>query len=186
MTNNFRIRMAAGVLQAGGIIAYPTEGVYGIGCLPHNLGAVERILAIKGRKSDAGLILIAASPALLAGWIMPDEEEFAALTRPTSHPTTWIVTANPSVSPLLSGGRSTLAVRITAHPLAAALSEAVGGPLVSTSANRRGKPAARSGLDARLKFGSSLDGVLYGPLGGAAGPSEIRVAKGDQLIRPFV
>jgi len=183
--SNFRVRNAARILESGGVIAYPTEGVYGIGCLPHNLDAVERILDIKGRKSAAGLILIAARPALLAGWILPDREEFAALIQPTSHPTTWIVTANPAVSPLLTGGRSTLAVRITDHPLAAALSDLIDGPLVSTSANRSGKPTARSGLEARLKLGLSLDGVLYGPLGSAASPSEIRMAKGNQVIRPI-
>jgi L-threonylcarbamoyladenylate synthase len=185
MNDFFRIRKAADILETGGVIAYPTEGVYGIGCLPHNADGLERILNIKGRKSDAGFILIAASLELLAGWITPDEEEFNALLEPAAHPTTWIVTANPAVNPVLSGGRPTLAVRLTDHPLAAALSEQTGGPLVSTSANRSGKPAARSGLEARLKLGLSLDGVLYGRLGDATGPSEIRMAKGNEVLRPY-
>ncbi len=183
MTSQFKIRAAARILAGGGVIAYPTEGVYGIGCVPTDLGALERIFTIKGRRADAGLILIAGDAGLLAGWIAPTADEVARLTRPVSYPTTWIVTAHPQVSPLLTGGRNTLAVRVTAHPVAAALTRALGCPLVSTSANRRGKPAARSALAARLKLGRRLDGVLGGPLGGAAGPSEIRVALDDRVIR---
>ncbi len=184
MTSLCKIHEAARTLAHGGVIAYPTEGVYGIGCLPTDPGALERIFAIKGRRADAGLILIAADAGMLAGWIAPTPAEVGRLTRPVSHPTTWIVTAHPQVSPLLTGGRDTLAVRITTHPIAAALTLAAGSPLVSTSANRSGKPPARSALQARLKLGRQLDTVLNGPLGGAAGPSEIRVALNDQVIRP--
>lgn len=183
MHTDFRIRKAARTLLNGGVIAYPTEGVYGIGCLPDNAAAIDRILDIKGRKADAGLILIAADLGLLTGWIAPTSAEIDRLLQPVHKPTTWIVTAHPGVSPLLTGGRPTLAVRVTDHPLAAGLSRATAAPLVSTSANRSGKPPARSGLEARLKLGGRLDAVLCGPLGGAAGPSEIRVALDDRVLR---
>lgn len=184
MTSRAKIHEAARILHKGGVIAYPTEGVYGIGCLPDNDAAIERIFAIKGRRADAGLILIAADHGLLSGWIAPTETEVGRLLQPVAKPTTWIVTAHPSVSPLLTGGRPTIAVRITDHPVAAGLSWATGSPLVSTSANRSGKPAAMSGLEARLKLGECLDTVVHGPLGGAVGPSEIRVAQSDTVIRP--
>ena len=121
---------------------------------------------------------------MLTGWIAPTETEVARLLQPTGKPTTWIVTAHPRVSPLLTGGRPTIAVRVTDHPVAAGLTLAAGSPLVSTSANRSGKPAATSGLEARVKLGPELDMVVHGPLGGATGPSEIRVAQSDTVIRP--
>lgn len=181
---NFHIRKAARCLEEGGVIAYPTEGIYGIGCLPQFVDAVERVIAIKGRSAAAGLILIAADVELLTGWIAPDAAELENLLRPVEYPTTWIVTAREGLDPLLTGGRPTLAVRITDHPIATALSKAVGGPLVSTSANRAGKAPAMTGHEARHKLGYLLDYVISGPLGNAAGPSEIRVAATDQVLRP--
>jgi len=186
MTSRFKIRAAARVLLDGGVIAYPTEGVYGIGCMPDDDAAIERIFSIKGRRADAGLILIAADAGLLTGWIAPTAAEIDRLLQPVSHPTTWIVSAHPRVSALLTGGRDTLAVRITDHPVAAGLSAAINGPLVSTSANRSGKPAALSGLHTRIGLGQSLDMVLNGALGGASGPSEIRVAQSAQVLRPAI
>ena len=183
LQTSFRIRQAARVLGDGGVIAYPTEGVWGIGCLPDEHDAVERIIDIKGRRSDAGVILIAAAADLLDGWIAPSAAELERLQSRPGKPVTWIVTAAPGIDPLLTGGRSTLAVRIIEHPLAAALTLAVGAPLVSTSANRSGQPAALTALEVRLSLGPELDLVVDGPLGGASGPSEIRVAQSDQVLR---
>lgn len=180
---NFQIRKAARCLEAGGVIGYPTEGVYGIGCLPQYSDAVGRVIGIKGRSASAGLILIVADIELLTGWIAPDAAELRNLLRPVVHPTTWIVTAAPGLDPLLTGNRDTLAVRVTGHPLAAALSNAVQGPVVSTSANRSGKKAALTAQQTRRRLGKHLDYVISGPLGGTAGPSEIRVAASDQVIR---
>lgn len=181
---NFQIKKAARCLEAGGVIAYPIEGVYGIGCLPQFGDAVQRVIEIKGRSAAAGLILIAADVELLAGWIAPTAAELKHLLQPVDYPTTWIVTAREGLDPLLTGGRPTLAVRITDHPVAAALSAAVGGPLVSTSANRTGKAPALSGSQARNRLGHLLDYVISAPLGKAAGPSEIRVAASNQVLRP--
>jgi len=180
---NFQIRKAARCLERGGVIAYPTEGVYGIGCLPGFPDAIARVISIKGRRADAGLILIAADLELLDDWIAPTANELENLQRPMDYPTTWIVTARPGVHPLLTGGRETLAVRITDHPLAASLSVATGEPLVSTSANRAGNPPAMTAFQARLKLGKALDYVISGPLGGASGPSEIRVAADNRVLR---
>jgi L-threonylcarbamoyladenylate synthase len=180
---NFQIRKAAHCLEAGGVIGYPTEGVYGIGCLPGYPNAIERVINIKGRRADAGLILIAADLELLDDWIAPTTAELANLQRSSHYPTTWIVTAQPKVHPFLTGGRNTLAVRVTDHPLAAALSVATGAPLVSTSANKRGAAPALSAFQTRLKLGKTLDYVISGPLGGASGPSEIRVAADNRVLR---
>jgi L-threonylcarbamoyladenylate synthase len=178
-----RLRYAAAVLHAGGLIAYPTEGVYGLGCCPDQGGTVGRLLALKRRPVEAGLILIAASLDQLAGWIAPTTAEAAQLTGAAAGPVTWIVTAGPLTPDWITGGRGTVAVRVTRHPVASGLCRASGLPLVSTSANRHGKPPARSALAVRVRLGAWLDLVVGGATGGLAGPTEIRVAASGQVVR---
>jgi L-threonylcarbamoyladenylate synthase len=178
-----RIRRAGEILRDGGVAAYPTEGVYGLGCRPDDADAVFRILALKGRPLAAGLVLIAADHGQLEGWIAPDRQERAALASTVDNPTTWVVTAGFRTPAWITGHRPTVAVRVTSHPVAAALCLATGVPLVSTSANRRGKPPARSAIQARLRFAGLVDAVVGGALGRAAGPSIIRVARNGQILR---
>jgi L-threonylcarbamoyladenylate synthase len=179
-----RFRQAASVLHAGGVIAYPTEGVYGLGCRPDDGRAVQLLLELKQRPVSAGLILIAASLEQLDGWIEPTPAEARRLSAPVSGPVTWLVTAGPLTPDWITGGESAVAVRVTRHPVAASLCLASGLPLVSTSANRRGKPPARSSLAARLRFGSRLDLVVGGATGGLPGPTEIREAATGRVVRP--
>ncbi len=171
------------MLHAGGVIAYPTEGVYGLGCRPDDGPAVRHLLELKQRPVSAGLILIAASFEQLTDWIAPTAREVRQLSAPQSGPVTWLVTAGPLTPDWITGGRPTVAVRVTRHPVAAGLCMASGLPLVSTSANRRGKPPARSALGAQLRFGRRLDLVVGGATGGAAGPTEIRDAASGRLVR---
>ena len=178
------IRKAAGVVRAGGIIAYPTEGVFGFGCDPSDPAAVARICRLKQRPLSAGLILIAAHPAQLAGFTAPNDDELACLLAEHAAPITWIVSAGPLCPGWITGGRDTVAVRLTRHPLAAALCEAADLPLVSTSANRRGRPPARSALQVRRWFGARVDLVVPGSTGGLAGPTEIRDARSGRALRP--
>lgn len=186
MKRSIPVETAARIILSGGVIAYPTEGVYGLGCLPDNAAAVERIIAIKQRRSDAGLILIAGNLAQLEPWIAPTAAEQERLSQHFDWPVTWVVTADPHTPGWLTGGRGTIAVRISNHPLVRQLCAATGSALVSTSANRSGRPAARSALQARRYLGAQLDRVLVGPLGTAVGPSEIRVALSDQVLRPYI
>ncbi len=178
-----RLHYAAAVLHAGGLIAYPTEGVYGLGCCPGDQAAVLRLLMLKRRPVEAGLILIAACLDQLAGWIEPSTAEARRLDSMNAAPLTWLVTAGPLTPVWISGGHSTVAVRVTRHPIAAGLCLASGMPLVSTSANRRGKPPARSALGARVRFGMQLDLIVGGPTGSLGGPTEIREADSGRLIR---
>ena len=178
-----RLRHAAAVLHAGGVIAYPTEGVYGLGCRPDDGHAVLRLLQLKQRPVAAGLILIAASFEQLTDWIEPTSREIRQFSTPQSGPVTWLVTAGPLTPGWITGGRPTVAIRVTRHPVAAGLCLASGLPLVSTSANRRGKPPARSALGARLRFGQWLDLVVGGATGGAVGPTEIRDAASGRVVR---
>jgi L-threonylcarbamoyladenylate synthase len=176
------VLFAADVLLRGGVIAYPTEGVYGLGCLPDDLPAVQRVLDIKRRTASKGLILIAASARQLEGWI--DLPGGAALPDPDpAHPVTWIVPPGPYVSPLLRGDHETIAVRLTTNPIARALCAAVDSPLVSTSANLSGKPTARNRYVLQRQFASVVDYIVPGDCGPASGPSEIRDFRSGKILR---
>ncbi len=178
------LRRAVRIVEAGGLIAYPTEGVFGLGCRPDAHAALERLLELKGRSAASGFILIASAWSQLEGWIAPLPEETARLRKAPRKPVTWIVTAGPRAHALVTGDRPTLACRVTSHRVAAALCALADTPLVSTSANRHGRPPARSALAVRRRFGAQLDLVVPGPTGGARGPSEIRVARTGTVVRP--
>lgn len=180
----WQLRQAVRTLRAGGVVAYPTEAVYGLGCDPFNERAAMRLLAIKGRAMDRGLILIAAHPGQLAALVLPQSERIMApVLASWPGPSTWILPAHPRVPVWITGGRDGIAVRVTAHPLAARLCEGFGAPLVSTSANTSGRPAARTALQARRALGRRVDYVLNGATGGAARPSEIRDVRDGRVLR---
>ena len=179
-----QINEAVQVLLRGGVIAYPTEAVYGLGCDPNNHQAVERLLAIKQRSRDKGLILIAADFQQLAPFLAEIDlslKEKILATWPG--PVTWLWPAKPAVSRLLRGKHDTIAVRVTAHPLAAALCRGFGGPLVSTSANLTGMLPTRTADGVRSQLGDKLDHVLEGEVGGLSRPSQIRNALTGEIIR---
>lgn len=176
------VARAADVLLRGGVVTYPTEGVFGIGCMPDDPVAVQRVLDIKQRDAAKGLILIAANEAQLEGWVDLGGQ---ALPAPDpAHPVTWIVPPGPRVSPLLCGEHPTIAVRITTNPVARAMCEMVDSPLVSTSANLSGKPTARNRFVLRRQFAGLADYVVPGDCGPASGPSEIRDFVSGKILRP--
>jgi len=174
---------ASEVLLGGGIIAYPTEGVFGLGCLPDDVDAVERLLAIKQRSPRKGLILVAARPEQFDGWIEATDRH--ALPQPDPRqPVTWIVRPAARVPVIVTGDNPGLAVRITTNPVAAAICDAVDMPIVSTSANIAGRPVARNALILRRNFGHLVDYVVPGECGPASGPSEIRELATGSILRP--
>lgn len=183
--DGLRLRAAARVVKSGGLIAYPTEAVYGLGCDPRNEGAVRRLLALKHRPMRKGLILIAADFTQLAPFLQPlaaTDRALIAATWPGPH--TWLIPARSDTPRWLRGRHDTLAVRVTAHPLAAALCRICGHPLVSTSANRSGRPPARTALAVRRQLGEkAIDYLLTGSTGGAAQPTEIRDLRTGRRVR---
>lgn len=178
------LHAAERAVRSGGLIAYPTEAVYGLGCDPRHEVAVRRLLALKRRPASKGLILIAAGYAQLAPFLQPlRPEDCARLAATWPGPATWLVPARPDTPRWLRGRHDTLAVRVTAHPVAAALCQLCGHPLVSTSANRSGRPPARTALAVRRQLGQALDYLLPGPTGGAVQPTAIRDLRTQQLLR---
>jgi L-threonylcarbamoyladenylate synthase len=182
--NLLRIKAAVRIIRAGGLIAYPTEAVYGLGCDPRNPQAAQKLLDLKRRPMHKGLILIAADFAQLAPFLQPlSAADHAQLAATWPGPYTWLIPARTDTPRWLRGGHETLAVRVTAHPLAAALCRACGHALVSTSANFSRRPPARTALAVRRQLGMAIDYLLPGPTGGAARPTEIRDLRSGQRVR---
>lgn len=180
-----RIRAAAQAMRAGGVVAYPTEAVWGLGCDPDNAHAVERVLALKGRDPDKGLILVAAELAMLAPYLRGlNRRARARMAATWPGPVTWLVPDNGRASVLVTGGRGTLALRVTAHPVAAALSRAFGGVIVSTSANPQGLPPATRLREVKAYFGAGVDHYTPGRVGLRRRPSEIRDLRTGAVVRP--
>lgn len=178
------IEQAGEALRSGGVVAYPTEAVYGLGCDPRNEAAVQRILTLKGRAAEQGLILIAADIEQLADFIDADAAMVERLRATWPGPVTWVVPARSGVPGWIRGEHAGIAVRVTDHSASAALCRAFGGAIVSTSANRSGEAPARSAAEVANMFGSALDFILDAPLGGRERPSEIRDAVTGRVLRP--
>jgi len=166
--------LAADVVRKGGVVAYPTEAVYGLGCDPNQLAAVQRIVDMKERASNKGLILIAATQEQLTPWIAaPNPDEQARIDQHWPGPVTLIVKAAEGLPSLLTGGRKTIAVRVSTHPTVRALCLACGHALVSTSANLSGQNALRCASAINAEFGSDIDGIIEGTLGTLDGATPI-------------
>lgn len=177
---------AAVALKSGGVIAYPTEAVWGLGCDPFDQAAVLRLLAIKQRPVEKGLILIAADLAQLQPLLdLPavPEARLAEVLASWPGPNTWVLPASAAAPRWITGAHAGIAVRISAHPAVVALCRAFGGPLVSTSANLAGAPAAfrREQLDPAVL--ALVDGATEGETGGLDQPTPIRDALSGHVFR---
>lgn len=180
------IPSAVAALHRGGVIAYPTEAVWGLGCDPFDEAAVTRLLALKHREVAKGLILIAgaldAFDGLLDWDALPtDRREAVFATWPGPH--TWIVPASGRVPHWITGMHDGVAVRVSAHPLVVSLCAAFGGPLVSTSANRAGDPPPRQPGEIDPALLGALDGWIEGDTGPLSAPTEIGDARSGAVLR---
>jgi len=179
-----KLRLAARCIQNGGVVAYPTEAVYGLGCDPWNGQAVHRLLAMKRRPRRKGLILIASEFAQLEPFVEPMEDaRMEAVLATWPGPVTWLLPARAGTPEWLMGRHATLAVRVTAHHIAAALCDVANGALVSTSANISDRSPARTPLQVRLALGSQVDLILAGRCGTRPRPSTIRDGLTGTVVR---
>lgn len=182
--SDWHVRRAVRVLRAGGVIAYPTEAVFGLGCDPMDEEAVLSLLAVKGRAPAKGLILIAADFRQLAPLLAdPTAPALAPALASWPGPFTWLLPAHPHLPRWITGAHAELAARVTAHPVAAALCRRFGAPLVSTSANPSGGRAARSALAVRRHLGRRIDYLVPGDVGDARRPTEIRRLVSGRVLR---
>jgi len=176
-------RLGKAVLR-GAVFAYPTDTIWGFGCHPLHRSAVQRILDIKQRPVDMGLILLSSSLSYLRPYLDKnlDKNQIDHLQQTTSQPTTWLVDAGEACPYWLRGKFKTIAVRLTDHPFVSALCDSIKSPLVSTSANRSGKPTIRNSIQARRQFGNELDFIVNGFSTGTNQASEIKsLATGERI-----
>lgn len=185
-TGGGALQHAVAALRRGGVIAYPTEAVYGLGCDPLNAAAVARLFELKQRPRTQGVLLIAAHFAQVETYIDLAALPAAALARALGTwpgPHTWVFPRAPATPDWLAGAHQGIALRVTAHPLAARLCEAFGAALVSSSANRHAQPPARSADEVRAAFGGELAYILDGAVGGLERPTPIRDALSGEALR---
>lgn len=187
---DLQVKKAVQVIEAGGVIAYPTEAVWGLGCDPDNRDACLALLQIKQRPVEKGMILVAATVAQFAGLLAPlprtqqQQLQQAWANQATTGPVTFLVPDTEQQVPWwVKGSHDAVALRVSLHPRVQGLCQALGAPLVSTSANIAGAAPATSRLMVEKTLGGQLDYVLPGALGGATRPSQIIDLSSGRVVR---
>lgn len=158
-----QIKEAVGILRNGGIIAYPTDTVYGLGASMNNEKAVERIFDVKGRPKGMALPLLVS-----------DRKQFLKLAEYVP-PAAWLLIYNflpgaitivlkksDFVPDIITAGKKTVAIRIPDHPVAIALIKGLGAPIVGTSANLSGQPSLLTAKEVADSIEGKIDMVLDG------------------------
>jgi L-threonylcarbamoyladenylate synthase len=181
---NIHYRKAAMCLDQGGVIAYPTEAVWGLGCDPWDVHAVARLLELKQRDPAKGLIVIAGTLQQVEPWLANlSAAQQATLKASWPGPRTWLVPDVRIAPPWVRGEHASIALRVSDHPVVQGVCAAFGGPMVSTSANPAGKAPARNALEVRRYFGAALDTIVPGETGGLDRPTEIRDLLTGEIAR---
>ncbi len=177
------VAAAAEVLHAGGVIAYPTEYCFGLGCDPRNRSAVEKLLTIKQRQPEQGVILIAGDIEQVECYAdLSAVSDMDTVRASWPGPNTWLLPALDSVPSYIRGRHSTIAMRIPQHNFCLSLLKWFGHPIVSTSANRSGQPELLTAASVDAELGVECDFVVDASVGDASKASTIRDAiSGDTL-----
>ncbi|MFW2178116.1 MULTISPECIES: L-threonylcarbamoyladenylate synthase [unclassified Moraxella] len=189
-------------LDNGNLLAYPTEAVWGIGCDPFNEQAVLKLLEIKDRPMEKGLIVITASPTFIQEFLQPLPvksqrqiiESWQGYPNTSDQATTWLfpipTDLTKSIPNWVTGGRDNLAIRVINHPNIAELCQVIAkhspnnpyGFLVSTSCNPSGEAPATTFAQAQAYFGDTI-GYFDAPTLGYTQPSQIKDALTGQIVR---
>ena len=181
----WQAHFATHILRQGGVIAHPTEAVWGLACDPFSAASVDYLLALKDRPVEKGLILVSSNVEHFTSLLKPLGFDMEARFRaPEVRPTTWIVPDPMQITPAwIRGSHSGVAVRVSKHPAIKELCQFFGGPIISTSANPAGKKPAMSVYEVRQYFKGDLDYLLPGKLGGASRPSQIIDLATGKILR---
>ncbi len=175
---------AAAAVRTGGVVACPTEAVFGLSCDPTNEKAVMRVLTLKRRSVDKGLILIASDFSQLERFCGTlDETHWNEVRASWPGPHTWLFPVSAACPAWVRGAHRTIAVRVTAHPVAADLCRLSGSALVSTSANLSGGAAACNASETAAAFGEVLDVIVEGETGGYESVTPIKNALTGESVR---
>jgi len=182
MTSQFAIRLAAHHVRNNGIIVYPTETVYGLGCDPNSADAVTRLIKLKQRERFSGFLLLAGNTEQLKHFIKTPDARELQLIHNTDEATSWITQAHEHAPPWLISAEGTIGFRITRHPVAQDLCEKLDQPIISTSANLRGRTPASNTLQCHLMFNHEIDYFLSSSIERSEKPSAIRrLSDGSRL-----
>jgi len=177
-------------LKQGDLIAYPTEAVWGLGCDPFNAKAVDKLLSLKGRTVDKGLIVVAANvdQCRLITQHLPPElrsrfQTHCERVEPTQRATTWVIPNNNAMPRWITGQFNTVAVRVSRHPIVVELCQAFDCMMVSTSANLSGQVAAQNRHQVEDTFLNRVQVYVDGSLGGQQQTSELRHLVTNEVLR---
>ena len=170
-------------VSRGAVFGYPTDTIWGFGCHPLRADSVCRILEIKQRSVDKGLILLSSRLEYCADFIDLEPQQKETIRFPCARPTSWLVPASASCPVWIRGKFPTVAIRITDHPLLQTLCDALQAPVVSTSANRAGRPPVRNALQMHKQFSTELDAIVTGFDAGSGRPSEIKFLHDGSSVR---
>lgn len=156
-----KIAEAVAILKGGGVIAYPTETFYGLGADARNETAVEKIFVMKERVFKNPVSVIIAEEGDLPPLVLEVPETAKVLMKTFwPGPLTLVFTASPVVSPLLTAGSGKIGVRVSSHPIAALLVQALGAPLTATSANRSGESENAAARGVVKSLGNLPDAII--------------------------
>jgi L-threonylcarbamoyladenylate synthase len=155
----FKTHLCAATLKRGGVVAIPTDTIYGLSCLPDNVFAIQKLLDLKKRHHQKGLILLASDIKYLRKFVL--DEALLKQIQFEKKPTTYLLTAKNGVEPLLLGGFKTVAIRLTNHNLIKDLCEITNSAIVSSSANIAGRSVAKTTLKLRFYFKDKLDCIIH-------------------------
>lgn len=183
MLSRWQLHNLAQVLDRGGVIAYPTESVYGLGCEPNHLAAIARILEIKNRPVSKGLILLVSHFSQALPFVKPlSNFDVNRISQVQPRATTWLLPKRVTAPELLCGQYDTLAVRLTQHPVAKQICDYTNSALISTSCNLTGKPELINAVSVRNQMKTQLDWIVSAPCGGQK-PSRIIDFMSNRKIR---
>ncbi len=179
------IKRLGNAIQQGAVIVYPTDTIWGLGCHPQLAHSVSRILSIKQRPVEKGLILLCSNLDYFAPYISDQlsAEQTNRLTQKTGHPITWLIPASTHCPDWIRGHSSYVAIRVTSHPFVSTICQQIQSPIVSTSANRAGCAPVRNSWQARRKFIDQVDSIVCGYDSGTMRASEIKSLESGQIFR---
>jgi len=162
------IREASKVVKNGGLVVYPTDTVYGLGCDPFNIRAVERVFKVKGERKEKPLPILASDIKLIEKIAYINEKARKIAEKHWPGPITLVVPKKPVLPNVVTCGLASVGVRIPNHTVAIQLINLCDGLLVGTSANKTGKKSPKTAQEANKQLGELVDIVLDGgptPLG---------------------
>ena len=178
-----QIQEALSALRGSGLIAYPTDTVYGLGCDAYNLDAVARVFAVKQRPREQPLPLLVADAAMLeqaAADLSPQARRLIERFMPG--PLTIVVRRSGRVPDIVTASGPTVGLRIPGHAIPRLLAAGLGRPIVGTSANRSNLPSSVTAEDVRRQLGDCMECILDGVCGGAAASTIVDLTQDPPVL----